>query len=422
MSETLPTNATPTGWLEQKLGQHIEIIMGQAPPGDTCNKDGVGTPFVKVGEFGVSRPSIREWTTKPLKMAKESDVLLCVVGATCGKVNRGTNCAIGRSVASLRPLNTLNSEFLYQFMFFKTMEMRASSRGSAQGVISKIDLSELLLPIPTLYEQEKIVEILEEQLSRLDAALASVRIVRTKAARFRRSLLHAAFTGALTGHGASAGALPEGWAEKPLSELCAPGKDSIVDGPFGSNLKRSDFLDSGVPVLKLQNIKPNMIIQKNMDFVSPAKFETLMRHSFRLGDVVMTKLGNPLGVSAVVTDIEHGVIVADLVRVRPANIDTKFLCYQLNSPLVSKFINENQKGTTRPRINLSIVRNLKLNVPRLAEQQKIVEILEEQLSRLDASLALADVIEKKTSGLRRSLLHAAFTGELTKQWREDAHV
>lgn len=207
--------------------------------------------------------------------------------------------------------------------------------------------------------------------------------------------------------------IPATWDVKPLSELCESGKDSIVDGPFGSNLKRSDFLESGVPVLKLQNIKPNQIIQKNMDFVSQEKFEQLHRHSFRTGDIVMTKLGDPLGVSAIVSDIKDGVIVADLVRIRPKSVNSKFLCYQLNSPLIGKHLNDNQKGTTRPRINLSIVRDLTLNVPPLDEQQKIVEILEEQLSRLDAALASVRAVREKSERFRRSLLHAAFTGTLT---------
>jgi type I restriction enzyme S subunit len=201
--------------------------------------------------------------------------------------------------------------------------------------------------------------------------------------------------------------LPKSWDVKPLSELCATGKDSIVDGPFGSNLKRSDFVQTGIPVLKLQNIKPNSIIQKNMDFVSPEKYELIKRHSFRLGDIVMTKLGDPLGVSAIVTDIEFGVIVADLVRIRPQTVDTKFLCHQLNSPLIAEHINDNQKGTTRPRINLSIVRDLELNVPPMAEQKKIVEILEEQLSRLDvATVALASAASR-LKALTRSIAHAA---------------
>jgi hypothetical protein len=51
-----------------------------------------------------------------------------------------------------------------------------------------------------------------------------------------------------------------------------------------------------------------------------------------------------------------------------------------------------------------------------------VGILKEQFARLDSSLAIADAIERKSSAMRRSLLHAAFTGELTKVWREGAHV
>src|SRR5258706_2526100 len=93
-------------WTTKQLGVLSEIVMGQATPGSECNFDGNGTPFVKAGEFGESRPIIREWTTKPLKYAKVNDVLVCVVGATCGKLNLGADCAIGRSVAAIRPDKT----------------------------------------------------------------------------------------------------------------------------------------------------------------------------------------------------------------------------------------------------------------------------------------------------------------------------
>lgn len=117
-----------------------------------------------------------------------------------------------------------------------------------------------------------------------------------------------------------------------LKDLCADFKKDIVDGPFGSNLKRSHFTEEGIPVLKIQNIKPFKIEKKKMDFVTLDKFSELERHSFRQGDIVMTKLGSPLGVSAIVDDIQEGVIVADLVRIRASKIDTRYLCYHLNSP------------------------------------------------------------------------------------------
>lgn len=206
--------------------------------------------------------------------------------------------------------------------------------------------------------------------------------------------------------------LPDGWEINRLENLCEPGKQAIVDGPFGSNLKRSDYVDSGIPVLKIQNIKENVITLKKMDYVKPEKYQELARHSFTEGDIVMTKLGDPLGVSAIVNGIPNGLIVADLVRIRPSKVLTKFLCYQLNSPRIQKYINEQQKGTTRPRVNLAMIRELPIYTPPIDEQHKIVEILEDHLSHLDAGLADVQLAKIKAAQFRGSLLQAAFTGNL----------
>jgi type I restriction enzyme S subunit len=146
-------------WTETTLGAHIKIVMGQAPPGKYCNKDGNGVPFVKAGEFTDGFPLVREWTTNPLRFSKLGDTLICVVGATCGKLSKGIDCAIGRSVAALQPLETLDGGFLWSFMARKVQEMRDGSRGSAQGVITKDDLADLPLGLPPLVEQKRIVEI-----------------------------------------------------------------------------------------------------------------------------------------------------------------------------------------------------------------------------------------------------------------------
>jgi len=137
--------------------------MGQAPPGEECNFVGNGTPFVKAGEFGSLRPIIREWTTRPLRLARASDVFVCVVGATCGKLNLGADCAIGRSVAAIRPNEgQLDQRFLYAFLQGWTMRLRSGSQGSAQGVISREMLERLPVPTFSLPEQRRIVAILDQ--------------------------------------------------------------------------------------------------------------------------------------------------------------------------------------------------------------------------------------------------------------------
>jgi type I restriction enzyme S subunit len=201
----------------------------------------------------------------------------------------------------------------------------------------------------------------------------------------------------------------EGLTIKPLQSLCDDFKQDIVDGPFGSELQRKDYITEGVPVLKIQNVKPFAIELKRMDYVSPAKFQELRRHSYRRGDIIMTKLGSPLGVSAIVEDLDEGVIVADLVRIRAQQINTKYLCYHLNSQRTNDFINSMQKGTTRPRVTLSVVRELPIYVPPLPEQQRIVDILDKAFEGIATVKANAEKNLENARALFESHLQSVFT-------------
>ncbi len=146
-----------------KLATVTETIMGQAPSSHDCNKDGTGTPFVKAGEFGLSRPLIKEWTTNPLKFAKYDDVLLCVVGATCGKINKGFDGAIGRSVAAVRAKpEFIDKDYLYYFLQTWSLRLRAMSQGAAQTVITRDMIGNLEIYLPPLAEQRRIASILDQ--------------------------------------------------------------------------------------------------------------------------------------------------------------------------------------------------------------------------------------------------------------------
>jgi type I restriction enzyme S subunit len=98
------------------------------------------------------------------------------------------------------------------------------------------------------------------------------------------------------------------------------------------------------------------------------------------------------------------------------DIDKEFLYWQLQERTAS--IRARASGTTFLEISGKRFSATSLVVPPLTEQREIVQILEEQFSRQEASLALVDAVERKVGALRRSLLHAAFSGELTKDWRE----
>jgi len=128
--------------------------------------------------------------------------------------------------------------------------------------------------------------------------------------------------------------VPGEWDEKTLLDAAGMKKDLIVAGPFGSNLKVSDYRDEGIPIIRLQNIDYGKFIDKEIKYISPEKARELAYHSFRAGDLVLAKLGEPIGKTCIVPDyFQDGVVVADVVRIRVANglADKKFIMYSLNS-------------------------------------------------------------------------------------------
>ncbi|CAI2035596.1 restriction endonuclease subunit S [Raoultella terrigena] len=214
--------------------------------------------------------------------------------------------------------------------------------------------------------------------------------------------------------------IPKGWVLGKTSDFVINPKNDIVDGPFGANLKASEYQLSGTPIIRLQNIKRLRFIDKNIKFVSNEKAVELSRHSYNRGDIIITKLGDPLGLACIIPDsFQDGIIVADLVRLRTNvhNFDKRYLTYVLNSPLLINQINKNIKGTTRPRINLNIIRNLNIPITSIFEQKMISDKLDALLARVDSIKFRLENILEILKKFRQSVLISAFSGNLTEEWR-----
>jgi type I restriction enzyme S subunit len=216
--------------------------------------------------------------------------------------------------------------------------------------------------------------------------------------------------------------IAEKWEIVSLGDLVKNPKSDLVDGPFGSNLKASEYIKAGVPVLKIQNIKANRFVRKQLSYITPAKANELSRHSFQAGDLIITKLGDPLGLCCrVPADLVSGVIVADLMRLRPDEqiVDSGFLIHAINSSVIQDQFKIITKGTTRSRVNLTIVRSIEINLPPLNEQRRIFSKIEELFSELDDGIASLKTARAQLKVYRQALLKQAFEGKLTAQWRKD---
>ena len=214
-------------------------------------------------------------------------------------------------------------------------------------------------------------------------------------------------TDTLTGHDVEEGELPSGWALCKFNEIANVDSNLVDPKPFGH----------------LPHIAPNNIeggSGRLLDYRSTAEDGvTSGKHKFHRGHILYSKI-RPYLNKVVVVDFE-GLCSADMYPISTdQNINWLFMT-MLGPSFVSQ-TSSTQTRTVLPKINIKELSRIEIPVPPLPEQERIVEVLEDQLSRLDASLAVADAVEERSAALRRSLLHSAFTGRLTREWREAVNV
>jgi type I restriction enzyme, S subunit len=176
--------------------------------------------------------------------------------------------------------------------------------------------------------------------------------------------------------------IPENWVWCRLGEVVT----QIFDGPFGSHLKTADYTNTGVQVIRLENLGEMKFKNEKETFVSKDKYESIIRHTVYEGDVV---LGSFLadGVKCIVLPkLKHIAIAkADCftIRIKHEMLLNNFVMFLLSSDLMFTELSKLLRGMTRLRINTTQLKQLPIPLPPLQEQKRIVNKLEEVMNLCD---------------------------------------
>jgi len=157
-------NQRGPGWVERRLDEACLIIMGQSPDGETYNTRGEGMPLIN-GPVEFSSDSFGKtvrlkFTTKPTKLCKKDDLILCVRGSTTGRMNiSGFDACIGRGVAAIRAKEY--QPWINHFINAKREEIYRLGTGATFPNVSCAILGGLKLSVPALSTQKEIVSTLD---------------------------------------------------------------------------------------------------------------------------------------------------------------------------------------------------------------------------------------------------------------------
>lgn len=148
--------------LPQALGDVAEIVMGQSPAGETCNRAGVGVPLLNgPTEFGPHHPQASQFTVDPRKHSQPGDILFCVRGSTTGRMNwSDRSYAIGRGIAAIRHKDdTKIQPLLRSIIEYNLPTLLQSATGSTFPNVSAKQLAGIPFPSVDQEQQRRIASL-----------------------------------------------------------------------------------------------------------------------------------------------------------------------------------------------------------------------------------------------------------------------
>jgi type I restriction enzyme S subunit len=185
--------------------------------------------------------------------------------------------------------------------------------------------------------------------------------------------------------------LPFSWCWARPRELASEDDYALAIGPFGSNLKVSDYRDEGVPLVFVRNIRSLTFGRYSTRFVSIAKSVELAAHFVDAGDILVTKMGDPPGDACVYPEGEpQAIITADCIKFRLHRLlgDPRFFVHAIKSRVGRSQIALITKGVAQQQeVSLARFAQLHLPMPPVNEQIRIVAKIAELFSDLDAGVA-----------------------------------
>ena len=370
------------GWQTKTIGDVCELIAGQSPEGKFYNSEGNGLPFYQgkkdFGEKFIEAPTT--WTTQTTKVAKEGDILMSV-RAPVGPVNFSTEeICIGRGLAAIRSGTQLNRDFLFYQLLHLQPEI-AGKEGAVFASINKSEIEALPLAFAPLAEQQRIVGLLDEAFEGLATAKANAE----KNLQNARALFESHLQSVFTHRG-------PGWKMEKL--------DDLTELARGHNPPKSKFSREQKPGY----VRFYQIRDGGTDDYTVYVPDTPQLHKMKKDDIMMVAYRH-VGRAFRGVEGAFNVALCKISNARRDLLDDDYLFHMIPSPFVKGELLKRSERSLIPSMSIEHLRELRIPLPPLPEQQKIVKLIN-SLSK--ETQRLARLYERKLAALealKKSLLH-----------------
>lgn len=215
--------------------------------------------------------------------------------------------------------------------------------------------------------------------------------------------------------------VPENWVWVRLGAFA----ETISKGttPKGGS---AAYVDEGVNFLRVENLTSDgYISHSKITHITEEMHENYLKRSILKANDLLISIAGSLGKSAIVRECDLPINTNQaiaFVRLFADKIDVNYIRNTIESPLINSVLTKQTKVTSIPNLTLEIIKDCPIPLPPLSEQQRIVERIEELFAKIDEAKERLQEAADSFAVRKAAILHKAFTGELTQQWRRENGV
>ena len=417
--------------MQVQLRDIAEVVMGQSPPGDSCNSSQSGIPLLNgPTEFGSYHPVPVQYTTDPKKYSEVGDLLFCVRGSTTGRMNWSDQIyAIGRGLAAIRSRENKGfSSFIKSCIEVALPKLLMAATGSTFPSVSRDQLESISLRLPS----DKEIEFIEDILGKLEVKIELNRKKNETLEEIAKVLFKSWFIdfdpvrtkaeGSSTGlpdeiselfpdsfDDSELGEIPSGWSTGTIKDLI----EKSGMGPFGSRMKTKTFKKEGVPIIKGGNLKGMFVEGFGPDFLTEEHAVELKNSCVKAGDIVLTHRGTLGQVSMVPLDgkVDKYVASQSQFYLRPNTLhEGIYMLFFFHSREGRHRLLENSSSVGVPSLARpsTLTPQIKITIP----EAIILDLFANQVIAMHRSIQIRLGEQSTLISLRDAILPKLISGEL----------
>lgn len=189
--------------------------------------------------------------------------------------------------------------------------------------------------------------------------------------------------------------------------------------PKGTSLLKEN---TGYKYIRVTDMKNGTVLNDDIHYISKDIYNKISNYTISKNDIYITCAGTIGRVGIIPVEFDGANLTENADKIIIKHINKNLLVKVLSSYIVQKQIQEVITTGCQPKLAIKKIEQLKIPLPPINEQQRIVERIESLFAKLDRAKELIENTLAQFEQNKMAILHKAFTGELTAKWRKENNI